>query len=548
MRLLRPLPRRVTRRLSILVLLAWVSTMVVLVHRSFVQASSTNLASDLARYGSAAQWRGVYYRNEKIGFTVSQTVATDDGLELQEDGRLQMSLLGAQTAAAIRTTARVDRAFNLQSFEFSLDPGTGKTTIRGQVDGNELRLSVTSPSGTRSEVRQIAEPPVLALTLARRLAAAGLKSGAHYEWIIFDPATMSSTPVALDIGKREVVQLDGRSQYGIPTSVPAFRAELQYAGLQTTSWITDTGEVVREQSPMGLETVREAPERARAMAVPYKVREDLLEASAVVPESKLRIDNPRDVRRLRLRLIGADLSSPDLRGVGQTVEGDVVEIRDPQGLRSEPADPDIARYLKPEPFLESDAPEILAEAAIAVKGVSGGRARAERLTRHVNAILDKKPTVSLPSALEVLRTRIGDCNEHTALYVAMARALEIPARIAVGLVSVRGAFYYHAWPEVYLREANGRGMWLPVDPTLNQFPADGTHVRLARGGLDKQAAILPLLGRLKITILDLEIAPNTAPVVVGRQAADVSPLSIPIPQRAAAGDCWSAAPRTGRRR
>ena len=183
-----------------------------------------------------------------------------------------------------------------------------------------------------------------------------------------------------------------------------------------------------------------------------------------------------------------------------------------------------------------------------MQGVSGGRARAERLTRHVNAILDKKPTVSLPSALEVLRTRVGDCNEHTALYVAMARALDIPARIAVGLVSVRGAFYYHAWPEVYLSETNGRGMWLPVDPTLNQFPADGTHLRLARGGLDKQAAILPLIGRLKITILDLEIAPNTAPVVVGRQAADVSPLSIPIPRRAAAGDCWSAGPRTGRRR
>jgi len=230
----------------------------------------------------------VYYRNEKIGFTVSQTVATDDGLELQEDGRLQMSLMGAQTAAAIRTTARVDRAFTLQSFEFSLDPGTGKTTIRGEVAGSELRLSVTSPSGTRSEVRQIAEPPVLALTLARRLAAAGLESGAHYTWVVFDPATMSSTPVTLDIGDREVVQLDGRSQYGIPTSVPAFRAELQYAGLQTTSWITDTGEVVREQSPMGLETVRESPERARAMAVPFKVQEDLLDASAVVPESKLR--------------------------------------------------------------------------------------------------------------------------------------------------------------------------------------------------------------------------------------------------------------------
>jgi transglutaminase-like putative cysteine protease len=58
--------------------------------------------------------------------------------------------------------------------------------------------------------------------------------------------------------------------------------------------------------------------------------------------------------------------------------------------------------------------------------------------------------VSLPSAREVLRTRVGDCNEHTVLYVAMARALGMPAPIAVGLVFVYGAFYDHAWPEVYL--------------------------------------------------------------------------------------------------
>ena len=77
---------------------------------------------------------------------------------------------------------------------------------------------------------------------------------------------------------------------------------------------------------------------------------------------------------------------------------------------------------------------------------------AERLTRRVNGMLDKKPTVSLPSAREVLRTKVGDCNEHTALYVAMARSLGLPARIAVGLAYSRGAFYYHAWPEVYIDE------------------------------------------------------------------------------------------------
>ena len=56
-------------------------------------------------------WRGVLHRGEKIGFTVSQTTPTD-GFELQEDGRLQM-LLGQDTAARIRTTARVDTSFTL---------------------------------------------------------------------------------------------------------------------------------------------------------------------------------------------------------------------------------------------------------------------------------------------------------------------------------------------------------------------------------------------------------------------------------------------------
>ena len=55
------------------------------------------------------------------------------------------------------------------------------------------------------------------------------------------------------------------------------------AGLRTTSWITDTGEIVREESPLGFITVRETAERAQALAVPGRIRQDLLEAAAVVP-------------------------------------------------------------------------------------------------------------------------------------------------------------------------------------------------------------------------------------------------------------------------
>jgi hypothetical protein len=525
--LVRPLPQAVTRTLSFLILIAWGAAMALVINRSYLQASSGNLATDLARYGSSAQWRGVYYRGEKIGFTVSQTVPEGGGFELMEDGRLQMALLGATTAATIRTSAHVDASFALRAFEFSLDPGTGAVEVRGKLDGLKLTLDVKTKSGTRSEERMLDEPPALSLNLSRRLANGGLVAGARHKWTIFDPATLRNSPVTVEVGRRELVRGAGAAP------IPAFRVEMTFAGLRTTSWVTDTGEVVREESPLGLITVRESAESARAMAVSRRIQVDLLQAAAVVPTMRTRIAEPRDVRRMRLRLTGVDaavMPSDDMQGITQKVDGNVVELRDPQTLQAERPDPAAAKYLAAEAFIESDAPEIIAEAETAVRGVAGTRDRAERLVRYVNALLDKKPTVSLPSAREVLRTKVGDCNEHTVLYVAMARAIGIPARIAVGLVYIHGAFYYHAWPEVYV----DNGLWLPVDPTLNQFPADTTHLRLARGGLDKQTAILPLMGRLKIDVLDVDLAPNSTPILVGRQAPDLGALAIPIPRRESA--------------
>jgi len=88
----RPLPRTVTGPLSILVLVCWAAVMALLINRSYLQASSATLAADLARYTSAAVWHGVYYRGEKIGFTVSQTVPTDAGFDLEESGRLILDI------------------------------------------------------------------------------------------------------------------------------------------------------------------------------------------------------------------------------------------------------------------------------------------------------------------------------------------------------------------------------------------------------------------------------------------------------------------------
>jgi hypothetical protein len=76
-----------------------------------------------------------------------------------------------------------------------------------------------------------------------------------------------------------------------------------------------------------------------------------------------------------------------------------------------------------------------------------------------------------------------------------------------------------------------RGLWLPVDPTLNEFPADATHLRLARGGLEKQMVILPLVGRLQMAVLDVDLVPGSTTILEGAEPDDLGSLAIPIPKR-----------------
>src|SRR5262245_18710899 len=382
MTLFTPLPRSVTRPVSAIIVIAWVASMAILVKRSYFDPSAANLATDLARYGSNAEWRGVYYRGEKIGFTVSQTVPRDDGFELQEDGRLQMSLLGASSAAAQHTAARVDSNFMLRAFDFSLDPGAGAIVVRGRVEliggsGGRARLliAITSAGSTRTETRELTEAPVLSQNFARLLAGGRLVAGSRQQCAIFDPATLRNAPVTVAIGNREIVRNAGERP------LPAFRVDMEYAGLRTTSWITDTGDVVREESPLGLITVRESAERAQSLSVPEPVQTDLLQAAAVVPAMRRRIDEPRDVRLLRLELNGADLTNADLQGGGQTVRGSTIELIDPQSLEPGPLDEDVDQYLKPDPLIESNAPESTHEAAKATAGAVGTRARAEKIRR-----------------------------------------------------------------------------------------------------------------------------------------------------------------------
>jgi transglutaminase-like putative cysteine protease len=111
--------------------------------------------------------------------------------------------------------------------------------------------------------------------------------------------------------------------------------------------------------------------------------------------------------------------------------------------------------------------------------------------------LEKKPVLGLPDAVSTLENLRGDCNEHSALFAALARNAQIPTRIAAGVTLHQGAFYYHAWNEVCIG-----GSWISLDTTLNQLPADLGHLKFVEGETKEQVRIGALLGKLKIEVLE----------------------------------------------
>jgi transglutaminase-like putative cysteine protease len=157
---------------------------------------------------------------------------------------------------------------------------------------------------------------------------------------------------------------------------------------------------------------------------------------------------------------------------------------------------EAAAELAETPLIQARDARIIRQAEAIVAGITDPAVAARRLNDWVYREVRKEIVPSVPSAVQVLEAKRGDCNEHTVLYVALARAIGLPARTAAGLVHVRGKFYFHAWPEVWLG-----GTWVALDPTLGQAPADASHLRFLVGGLARQIELIRLIGRLQLEVV-----------------------------------------------
>ena len=505
--------------LAIGILAVWLGGLALLAQRELFRPHTEMLAEAGLRVTPGATYFAVLQKGQQIGFASTTVDTADGGIVVADYLVADLPLAGRMHRASARTTVRVSRAMRVTSFSLDMDADLTPIKAQGRVLGDSLLLlTVKGVPGQPADTQRIRlSGPILLPTLVPLAIALGErpKVGKSYTLPIFDPASMVSkdTRIAVQaesvfvLQDSSVIDATGRWHGARPDTIRAWRLASQGTGSGFSGWVDEQGRVVLATQLLGLTLERRPYEVAfenwkmdvAKRSGQVSPDQDIYESTAISANKMPR----QHLSELKLRLSGVDLEGFDVKGYRQHLKGDTLTItrEAPEALKGAYELPNGAKatvmsvFMDAEPLLEVDNPEIRALATRLRGKDTEPRVVAERINRWVYDSLAKRITVGIPSALATLHARQGDCNEHTQLYVALARAAGVPARVAAGLAYLDGKFYYHAWPEIWLER------WVAVDPTFGQFPADASHLRFTIGGLGKQAELLRLMGTLKIDVM-----------------------------------------------
>ncbi len=451
------------------------------------------------------QWFGVYYQDQQIGYAHSLVIPTElngmPGVQLVDQGEMAFTLLGQPQIIQVRANGFIDADWRLQRFTAGLQSGDYTLQWSGKRVGETLHIRMASGQGSADS--QLYDPTGSAFPagLVSWTAFHHLKEGQWGKFTLLNPLAVRPDEAFFYVRRSELV--DGQR---------ALVVETEFRGLTTTTWVTPEGEVLRESSPLGWELRRISREQAIHTKLDAPAV-DLLTTTAVPLVAPLPLPEARahmvwlieGIRCADVPTTGAQRPWPEatLRLSQTPKDPSCVVALDAPALTAEPAGAALAaphrRYLEPSFTVQSDDPRIAAQAHAVIGDATDPWAQAQALNRWVYHALSKRLTVGLPTALDVLVTKAGDCHEHTVLFAALARSRHIPTRLLAGIVAYEGRLFYHAWPEVWIS-----GRWMPLDPTLGQPVADTTHLALVEAENEQLVSLAQWIGRLSVRPLTSE--------------------------------------------
>lgn len=470
----------------------------VLLMVSFLLFPRLLVAQDLDVKSLAGEnWYGLYLNDQKAGYSFdSLTVESDGSVVKIEDAKFRISMGTIQQDMRLFLKRVYTPNGDLLSIEQEMEDTGGPKKWEAKVEGDTLTLK-TSMAGVKTEEkfpkpRESLKDILKQAELIRRGAV-----GQDIEYTVFEPMYKKEMS-----GVSRIEGVEERVFDGVVTKVYRIGSNIKEMGIRSTTYVAEDGTVLEDRIADIL-TMRLEP---KEMAQDTNYNNDVIISNAAPVDEP--ISNARSRKSLRLRIYGPLTDDHIFNSQRQQLErkdgyfefGRTLNPLDDFAAAALPVtEASVAEWMKPSLFVQSDDKRLIEKAKEILGDEKNALEASNKLSQWVYQNVRTTYSAQLTNALEVLDLMEGDCTEHSVLYIGLARAAGIPAREVAGLIYVDDAkpgFYFHQWAEAWV------GEWIEVDPTFNQPIADVTHIKLAQGDLFEQAKLIPVIGRLRIEVID----------------------------------------------
>ncbi len=393
-------------------------------------------------------------------------IPEDSGYIIRDNISFKISFMGHPDKVDLRIICETEKDFSLKKIDILFSCKRMSFHVFGEVKGKRLILKRRIGKKVFSYVLFLKEKPYVGFSF---IAVKDLDIKKSFNLSFFDPASMAQRNITVKVVSKEDVKIKD-AEY------KAYKLRTELLGNPLDIWVDEKGRILKIKAK-AFSIIRSDPESAMKNIV----ASDVYKMIAI--ETNRKIPDPRKVSYLKVK-----------------INQRIIEIRKEKLPENPPYlipyKDGLREYLLPEFNIESNSELIRKTAERIIQKERDPVKVTKKIVNWVYRNLEKRPTFSFPSALETLKKKVGDCNEHAVLTAALLRAVGIPNRICIGLIYLEGKFFYHAWNMVYL------GKWIQVDSTLNQVPVDATHIMLFCGNIADQAKITGKIGRLKIEVVD----------------------------------------------
>ncbi len=461
-----------------------------------------------------AEYLAVFLEGKKVGYSVQKRLVADGKVTTAIETAITVSRLSIPLTINVSESCIETTNGKPISFESVQELGAMTMKMAGTIDERGM-VNVTTTSMGAQQKDSFAWPDGAVMAEGLRLMheKKGLKEGSKYTVKIFDPSVMQVVEAQIEVGSKRNVDLLGRvvSLTEVTTTM-----NLPGAGaIVSTSYVDEDLRAQKTITPiagMQIEMVACAKEFALGQNDVLEIIEKLFVAS---PKPLDDIGSAKSITYHLVPTQDSDLTIPvnDNQQVRRLPDGSVIVTVAPAAPPARARfpyagrDKAILEAMKPTRFLQSDREEIIDLARRAVGRTKDAAEAVKRIESFVAKYIENRSlSVGYASAVEVAKSRQGDCSEFAVLTAAMCRAVGIPAQVATGIAYVGDfggyeGFGGHAWVQAYV--GGERGNWIGLDAAFKGAGRGGYgpgHIALAVGNGNPEGFfdLVSTMGQFKI--------------------------------------------------